>query len=303
MNVRQLVKRLLPPIVIDFARRYRRTPSDIERYERNGRVPWSPGYITYRRAFVSAVLDDPVVMATFRSGCALPHGYGTRLDERCIEFPWVLSHLLAEPRALLDAGSSLNHDFVLSRPGLAGSTIHVLTLDPDVERFQYGTVSYLLADLRDIPTRDEFYDVVVCLSTLEHVGFDNSWITGEAQHRERRPDDFLTVMNEFRRVLKPGGQMLFTVPFGVHEDLGTQQVFDQRLLMRAIDAFGPATDVRTATFRYTAPGWQTAPADECANCRYEPWIMLRPDQRPAKFPASDDGAAAARAVACVAIVK
>ena len=43
---------------------------------------------------------------------------------------------------------------------------------------------------------------------------------------------------EMRRVLKPGGSLLMTVPFGMYRDLGAFQQFDRKLLSRAKEAFG-----------------------------------------------------------------
>ena len=53
--------------------------------------------------------------------------------------------------------------------------LHVVTLAPEEEAYPFLDVSYLFADLRRLPLRDETYDRVVSMSTLEHVGMDNSY--------------------------------------------------------------------------------------------------------------------------------
>lgn len=53
----------------------------------------------------------------------------------------------------------------------------------------------LVGDFQPIDCEDDFYDVVVSLNTLEHVYKVEDWLV------------------ELRRVLKPGGQFIFTVPF------------------------------------------------------------------------------------------
>jgi hypothetical protein len=70
------------------------------------------------------------------------------------------------------------------------------------------------------------------------------------------------------------------------------------LLDAAIDAFGPA-GVSARYFRYSADGWQPDHAAACHDCAYVDWVMLPKDQREEQFPVQPDGAAAARAVACV----
>src|SRR3989339_1099649 len=41
-------------------------------------------------------------------------GYGIRLDERIVEYPWLFSRLPAARGNLLDAGSALNYKYLLN---------------------------------------------------------------------------------------------------------------------------------------------------------------------------------------------
>jgi len=145
---------------------------------------------------------------------------------------------------------------------------------------------------------------VVCVSTLEHVGFDNTFFTGSDVHREHHRDDFLVAVDELRRVLKPGGTLLTTVPFGVYEDHGAFQQFDPDLLERAVERFGPA-EVVHAFYAYTGDGWQLAEEADCAACEYVEWVAAAWAARKfaEPYPIEQDLAAAARAVACVRLVK
>ena len=120
----------------------------------------------------------------------------------------------------MDAGSALNHDYILEHPIFEKKKLHILTLAPEANCFWKRGVSYLFEDLRNIPTRDSSYDTIVCLSTLEHVGCDNTWYSGQTVHRERHSEDFVIAMQELSRVLKPGGRLFLTVPFGSHRHFG-----------------------------------------------------------------------------------
>src|SRR4030088_2822748 len=55
-------------------------------------------------------------------------GFGYKLDERLVEYPWLFSRLPDGPGALLDAGSVLNHDFILSHSRLQSKNITIMTL-------------------------------------------------------------------------------------------------------------------------------------------------------------------------------
>jgi SAM-dependent methyltransferase len=305
MRPRQIAKRFLPPIVVDAIRWLKNGDAHkpLHQYLQSGRVPWSPGYATYKRQLITQSLADETLLERFRRCEPLPPDYGVGVDERCIEYPWLLAHLCDEAETLLDAGSTLNHDFILDHPVLQRKVIQILTLAPEANCFWQKGISYLFCDLRDILIRDSYYDIVACLSTLEHVGCDNTLYSRNDSDREHRPEDLDLVMHELRRVLKPGGTLLLTVPFGAYRHFNTFQQFDQKLLSRAIEAFGKASQVTTTFYRHTAEGWNLANTEDCAEGEYVEWIMKPPAERPRKFQLQPDKAAAARAVACAQIVK
>jgi SAM-dependent methyltransferase len=297
LNKLGLAVRRLPP-----------TDQELEAsYIRGGRRPWSPGYAQAKENFIDQVLTDEDLMDVFLEGGKLPAGFGVALDERCIEYPWIIGQLahLRDDSRILDAGSALNWSYVLDHILTGRRKLHILTLFPESRCFWDRGVSYLYEDLRDIPVRDDYYDVVVCISTLEHVGFDNSIHTGDDVYSEHRPTDFLLAVNEMHRVLRPGGALLLTVPFGVRCDLGFSQQFDRELLHEAINGFGESAEAQVVFYRYTAGGWHVATADECAECEYVHWIARAwlHDEWPPDIPLEPDRAAAARAVACVKLKK
>lgn len=302
MNPKQVAKRLLPPLIVDAIRQavWRR---DIQHYLNGGRVPWSPGYEIYERQLIMQALADEALLERFRHGEPLLPGYGVGVDERCIEYPWLLAHLHDGLEVLLDAGSTLNHSFILNHPVLQRKVMHILTLAPEENCFWQKGISYLFHDLRDIPVRDAYYDTIACLSTLEHVGCDNTAYTRRDIHREQNPEDFALAVHELRRVLKPGGALFFTVPFGVYRNFGMFQQFDRELLSCAVEAFGKTSEVIETFYRYTAEGWNVASAEDCAECEYVEWINRPRDQWPSPLPVELDRAAGARAVACVRMVK
>src|SRR6266487_1974926 len=312
VGIKQVVKSLLPPILLDAARTVLDavwtvrdgTERDVlQSYLRGGKVPWTPGYSLYRAQLIRDALSDVNLLGRFRRGEPLPSDFGVGIDERIVEYPWFLSHMQNRPETLLDAGSTLNHEFILDQPVIQGKVLHILTLAPEGSCFWRRCVSYLFHDLRDILIRDGYYDSIACLSTLEHVGCDNRLYVPEGTPQERRPEDFLLVVKELRRVLKPGGALFLTVPFGTYRHFESFQQFDQSLLSRAIDAFGRTAERLEVFYRYSGKGWNVATADDCAECEYVEWITWPHDQWPNPLPVEPDLAAASRAVACIYVAK
>jgi hypothetical protein len=241
---------------------------------------------------VQAALESPQLMAAFAAATSLPPGFGRQIDERVVEYPWALARLGPGPGSLLDAGAALNHGFLMRQPALAQRRVVVYTLGPSrYERvFVRPNVSYIYGDLRETILRDHCFDDVACISTIEHIGMDNTqFYTGDGRFRERRERDYLAVIRELRRVLRPGGRLLLTVPFGRPQQLGWLQQFDTAMLDEVVAAFGGEQRERTF-YRYNEQGWQVASAEDCADCEYHDLHRRRP---------ASDGAAAARAVACL----
>jgi hypothetical protein len=149
--------------------------------------------------------------------------------------------------------------------------------------------------LRDNAFKDGFFDEVVCISTLDHIGLDNTRIgyTHNTAFKEYHTDSYLTAASELARVLKPGGQALITVPYGKAMIFNWMQQFDLSGIQAIESAFQPRQSEITY-FLYTQSGWQRSSAEEAAHAEYYN-IHDAPGFDP-------DYAAAARAVACLRFI-
>lgn len=252
--------------------------------------PFTPDYGARRDALLAEMLDRPDVLSRFARGRRLPRGYGISLDERVVEYPWLLA---AAPRGrMLDAGSTLNNPLVLDRVLPRVSSLTIATLAPEPVAYPERGVSYVFTDLRELPFRDGWFDTVACLSTLEHVGMDNGFY-GVSEPRAADPEaEMMRALHELRRVLAPGGRLLLSVPYGAAEDHGWFRQLDRRAIGR-VEAILGASEEAIEVFRYARNGWRRSDLDDAASARYR-------DFHHDKTPAADL-AAAARAVACIAV--
>lgn len=132
-------------------------------------------------------------------------------DERVIEVPWVLSRLGAG--RVLEVGYAFAERAYLAGLLRAGvDLVGVDVVDAEVEGME--TVE---ADVRALPFDDRSFDQVLLVSTLEHVGADNSLYGGP---EERDHNGRSAALRELRRVLRPSGTLLVTVPLGEPGDHG-----------------------------------------------------------------------------------
>lgn len=254
----------------------------------NGRRPYARGYCSYRR-----IQLEKYVYRDLPQGI-LPGGWGLWLDERTVEYPWFFSRLPRAAGRLLDAGSTLNYEYILSHEKLKNKTISILTLAPEPQNYCERGISYIYGDLRESCYRTEYFDWIVSISTLEHVGMNNTlFYTNDQSKNESDQGSYLQALLELHRILKTNGVLYVTVPFGRAETRGWLQIFDADMVQQLLSAFNPSA-LREVYFRYTPSGWQISSAAECRDAGYFD---------PSKGRTIRTDLAAAEAVVCLELVK
>lgn len=180
-------------------------------------------------------------------------------DERVIEIPWVLSRLSG--RRALEVGYAFAEPPYLAALLRAGFEELV---GVDLAAAEVPGLTGVQADVRELPFRDGEFDLVLCVSTLEHVGADN---TGYGLEAEDDGASRLTALRELRRVLAPAGRLLITVPCGEPGDYSWFHQDDVRGWTRLFTRAGFFVEEQE-TYELTADGWRTAPELETKDLRY-----------------------------------
>lgn len=196
----------------------------------------------------------------------LPPGYGVSANERVVEIPWLLAQHLGG--RVLDAGSALNHPEFLDLIQPRVRELHIVTLAYEGVAHVDRGISYLFSDLRQLPYADGYFDTVVSISTLEHVGMDNVGYGADAHRADDPAKEMDLAIRELVRVLRPNGVLLVTVPYGRREDHGSFRQLDRSEIERLVAAAGGEAEI--FVYRYTNTGWLASDLEDAADARYRP---------------------------------
>lgn len=187
----------------------------------------------------------------------LQAGPGT--DERVVEIPWVLSRLVPAGRVLEVGYAFAEAPYLV---GLLRSGVELVGVDL-AERDVEG-MERVVADVRELPFPDGSVDQVLLVSTLEHVGADNS---GYGLAAEAAPSSRIVALRELGRVLCPAGRLLVTVPLGEPGDHGWFRLDDVAGWTRLFTAAGLFVEEQEA-YELTEEGWRAAPAFRASGIGY-----------------------------------
>jgi len=159
-------------------------------------------------------------------------------DERCIEVPWALSRYRGQKK-ILEIGLCLA-DLTLIKAQLklkeiAGCELwglDIVDLNRVLSRFESlgldikKSYNFHQADARSTGFKNDSFDLIFLISTLEHFGFDSFETNEQANTVFKRPNECPSefpnyqecledrkALAEIERILTPGGLLLLTVPF------------------------------------------------------------------------------------------
>ena len=162
------------------------------------------------------------------------HPYNlTWRNERAVEIPVALSYLESHRGdRILEVGNVLSHYVATGHDILDKYEKAPGVTNEDVTAFDPG----------------EDFDLIISVSTLEHVGWDET---------PREPDKAIAAIDNLVRLLAPGGELVFTAPLGLNPD------FDRLLEKGAL----PLDDL-WALERVSENNWRQAPFEAVKGAGY-----------------------------------
>jgi len=147
-------------------------------------------------------------------------------SERIVEIPLVLSNIPHKKSRILDIGC--RYSLLPIQLASLGHEIY------GIDIYNYGrkhpNLHFFRNDFLESPFRGNFFDVVISLSTIEHIGLG---FYGEKRdlHGDKR------AVEEVKRVLKPKGIFLLTAPFGRPTDSTWYRVYDKKRITSLLSDF------------------------------------------------------------------
>lgn len=191
-----------------------------------------------------------------------------KVGERSIEYPWVCMKLRnVRNKTILDVGCKEG----LPITDLLRKDNFVYGIDPNIEK-QISGQNYLIipGDIRNSDFSDNSLDIVVIVSTLEHVG-----VSGRYNISTIDDNGDFKATREILRILKPGGILCGTVPFGIGKSLPLNRLYNRKSLHRLLTGYD-LVDLTYYKYYENYSLWLEVDDEiaEINNWDKEPWYSL-----------------------------
>lgn len=150
---------------------------------------------------------------------------------RTAEYEFVWKNLPAVGSTILDVGC--RNSLLALRLARSGYKVHGIDIRPYSEK--HPNLMFVQSDIFHLPFGSDFFDTVIAVSTIEHIGFG---LYGDPLHEK---GDFKAVQEIFR-ILKVGGRFIVTIPFTEKYKLakwqgGVERYYDASTLYKLFSSF------------------------------------------------------------------
>jgi SAM-dependent methyltransferase len=140
-----------------------------------------------------------------------------RCADRDLEYPWMLDNINISEGKILDVGSTAC-DLLYNN---LSNSIEVNGINLNKQKNNNQDIKLKTGDIRKTDYSDNYFDVITCISTLEHIG------VGGRYNSDEDPTGDQKAMDEMYRILKPKGILLLTVPYGAKDVLPINKLYNK----------------------------------------------------------------------------
>ena len=216
------------------------------------------GYERYKQDLINNLLNKKNVN---------PISY---IDERIVEIPWIMEKLRnIDNLKILDAGCTLNYKYLIEKIIKNKNKISFVNLYREKYSHPNDLVSYIDSDISNLNIENKSYNIVTCISVLEHIGFDNQMYNN---HDQKLPNFivnkelYIKAISEIHRVLTNEGVAYLSFPYGQKILFDNLQQFDENNIIEMIKVFQPKSyTIHYHKYFSDEKKWKEVSAKDCKN--------------------------------------
>jgi 2-polyprenyl-3-methyl-5-hydroxy-6-metoxy-1,4-benzoquinol methylase len=147
-------------------------------------------------------------------------------SERVVEIPLVFKNIPPAKKKILDVGC--RYSMVSIQLASLGHEVHGI----DINSYKHTHPNFIFhkADILNPNLPKNYFDIVIALSTIEHIGLGRY---GDSQDAD---GDFRSV-EQILKIIKPAGQFLITLPFGKAVETSWFRVYNMEKIRDLLAGF------------------------------------------------------------------
>jgi len=150
------------------------------------------------------------------------------INDRAIEYGFMAQEInLEKGMKVLDVGFLESPTAFI----LAGLGAETYALDLRKSPIEYPGMKTIVGDIRKLDFSDKFFDRIVAISTIEHLGIPSRYDSYKDLEADRK------ALLEMRRALKDDGIIIVTMPFGKSGIDSVQRTYDSKDIEKLTEGF------------------------------------------------------------------
>ena len=183
--------------------------------------------------------------------------------DRYIEYPFAIRNLPSLGSTVLDVGCAGSF-FPLLLAAFGYDTYAIdLREYAIINRLTIDNFHFIQGDIRRTDFPDNFFDAITAISTVEHISLSGRYGADEDPEGDRH------ALREMTRILKPGGCILLTIPFGQAQVFRPwSRIYDSSLMRALVN--GLVIDIEEYYVQDSQDDWHISSGDQAEQVPAQP---------------------------------